>query len=236
MLTDRFLFFALTNRKRKKMKNIVFTTMLAFCTIGAMAQKYRGMYFDLGCPDDNHPHAVDLGLPSGTKWACCNLGAEKPYEDGKYYAWGELESKRYFYFDNYKYYVPNQQEYYMFLGENIAASKYDAATYLLGSGWSLPTDKECRELISSCETTTLRIEDNDVVVFISPNGKRLLMPLAGSRDGDRWFNYGEKGFYWTSIADKTICDLAFMMCVEVYPSVYLGCRNCGYSIRPVFKD
>ena len=89
---------------------------------------------------------VDLGLPSGTKWACCNLGAEKPYEDGKYYAWGELESKRYFYFDNYKYYVPNQQEYYMFLGENIAASKYDAATYLLGSGWRAHPDFSVADL------------------------------------------------------------------------------------------
>lgn len=36
------------------------------------------------CPDDNHPHAIDLGLPSGTKWACCNVGASKPEEYGTY--------------------------------------------------------------------------------------------------------------------------------------------------------
>ena len=36
----------------------------------------------LSCPDDNHPHAIDLGLPSGTKWACCNVGADKPEEYG----------------------------------------------------------------------------------------------------------------------------------------------------------
>ena len=35
---------------------------------------------DLTCPDDNHPHMIDLGLPSGTKWACCNMGATKPEE------------------------------------------------------------------------------------------------------------------------------------------------------------
>ncbi len=37
--------------------------------------------------------AVDLGLPSGTKWAPCNLGATNPWEYGGYYAWGEFEEK-----------------------------------------------------------------------------------------------------------------------------------------------
>lgn len=32
---------------------------------------------------------VDLGLPSGIKWATCNVGASSPYESGEYYAWGE---------------------------------------------------------------------------------------------------------------------------------------------------
>lgn len=45
-------------------------------------------YFDLTklCPDDNHPHMIDLGL--GVKWACCNVGATAPEEYGGYYAWG----------------------------------------------------------------------------------------------------------------------------------------------------
>ena len=30
------------------------------------------------CPDNNHPHLIDLGLPSSTKWSCCNVGASKP--------------------------------------------------------------------------------------------------------------------------------------------------------------
>ncbi len=38
------------------------------------------------CPDGNHPHAIDLGLPSGTKWACCNVGASAPEAYGGYYA------------------------------------------------------------------------------------------------------------------------------------------------------
>ena len=42
------------------------------------------------CPDNNHPHMIDLGLPSGTKWACCNVGASKPEEYGGYYEWGQI--------------------------------------------------------------------------------------------------------------------------------------------------
>lgn len=40
------------------------------------------------CPDNHHPHAIDLGLPSGTKWACCNVGTSTPEGYGGYYAWG----------------------------------------------------------------------------------------------------------------------------------------------------
>ena len=41
------------------------------------------------CPDGNHPHLIDLGLPSGTKWACCNIGAITPEGYGEYYRWAE---------------------------------------------------------------------------------------------------------------------------------------------------
>ena len=42
------------------------------------------------CPDNNHPHMIDLGLPSGTKWACCNAGASKPEGYGGRYEWGQI--------------------------------------------------------------------------------------------------------------------------------------------------
>ena len=50
----------------------------------------------LTCPDNNHPHAVDLGLPSGTLWSCCNVDAPSPEGYGGYYAWGETETKNVF--------------------------------------------------------------------------------------------------------------------------------------------
>jgi hypothetical protein len=42
------------------------------------------------CPDTHHPHWIDLGLPSGTKWSCCNEGASAPEEFGEYYEYGEV--------------------------------------------------------------------------------------------------------------------------------------------------
>ena len=44
------------------------------------------------CPDENHPHWIDMGLPSGTQWQCCNEGASKPEEYGGYYTFGEIAS------------------------------------------------------------------------------------------------------------------------------------------------
>ena len=48
--------------------------------------------------------AIDLGLPSGTKWASCNVGSNKPEEYGDYYAWGETTTKKEYSKDNYRYY------------------------------------------------------------------------------------------------------------------------------------
>lgn len=45
------------------------------------------------CPDEKHPHMIDLGLPSGTKWSCCNTDALSPEDSGGYYAWGETKEK-----------------------------------------------------------------------------------------------------------------------------------------------
>lgn len=209
-----------------------------FCTIALLfstALIFSQPNTNVGCPDDKHPHALDLGLPSGTKWACCNIGACNPCDDGKYFAWGETETKFGFYYDNYKYYDPSGPTIYKFIGNNIAASQYDAATVLWGSGWCIPTDEQCKELIKYCEMETLSCNNNCVALFTSPSGNRLWMPFSGQRESENIHEYGKKGYYWTSVPDKYDSMLAFFMEVYFDPSVYLGCRNCGYCIRPVQK-
>ena len=60
-------------------------------------------FANLFCPDDNHPHAIDLGLLFGTLWSCCNVGATKPEEYGGYYAWGETSEKEEYSHVSYQY-------------------------------------------------------------------------------------------------------------------------------------
>ncbi len=84
------------------------------------------------CPDGNHPHMIDLGLPSGTKWACCNVGASKPEDYGNYYAWGETQPKSVYDEDTYAYY---QNGSYVNIGSDIAGTGYDAATANWGAPW-----------------------------------------------------------------------------------------------------
>lgn len=93
----------------------------------------------LTCPDDNHPHIIDLGL--STKWACCNVGANKPEEYGGYYAWGETEPKEEYNWSNYN-------------GISDALTELppqnDAATANWGEGWKMPTVKQMNELVNNC--------------------------------------------------------------------------------------
>ena len=54
------------------------------------------------CPDDHHPHMIDLDLYPSILWSCCNVGASAPEEYGGYYAWGETEEKDYYDWETYK--------------------------------------------------------------------------------------------------------------------------------------
>lgn len=81
------------------------------------------------CPNDNHPHMIDLGLPSGTKWACCDVGAEHPGEQGLLYAWGETKPKDKYLQTNYKFYHGTDIDgdgYYAYYIKNNEPAKYYA--------------------------------------------------------------------------------------------------------------
>ena len=52
---------------------------------------------------------VNLGLPSGTLWATCNVGASSPYESGSYFAWGETETKDIYTWENYKFWNTSEK-------------------------------------------------------------------------------------------------------------------------------
>ena len=119
---------------------------------------------------------VDLGLPSGTKWANINVGAESPDQDGDYYAYGELETKSSYTADNNKWYksgtwlFPDGQR-------NIQATADDVASVKWKGVWMLPTETEINELLAHTTATSttmngmkgfvLKSKHNDNSIFVT---------------------------------------------------------------------
>ena len=86
---------------------------------------------------------IDLGLPSGTRWATCNIGAATPSAPGGLYAWGETVTKTSYMPDNSKTHGKDMDD----ISGNAT---YDVATAKWGKGWRMPTKEEFDELVRYC--------------------------------------------------------------------------------------
>lgn len=143
------------------------------------------------CPDTCHPHAIDLGLPSGTKWACCNVGATKPEDYGNYYAWGETTTKTEYSTSN----TTNSTA-----PDDIQATEYDAARANLGLPWMMPTKAQAEELVNKCTWTYDSTKKGYKVTSNTTQGN-IWMPAAGFYSNDQTFSVGVIGEYWSSMRD-----------------------------------
>jgi len=184
------------------------------------------------CPNDNHPHLIDLGLPSGTKWACCNIGASTPEDYGGYYAWGEVQTKSTYNWDTYLY--GNSNDDVVNIGSDIAGTQYDAATSNWGAPWHIPTDDQRVELMSNC--TTVWTSKNGVAgrEFTGPNGGTIFLPAAGYRWGDGVTDAGSFGYYWSpTLYEGSPSNVRILSITsgDVYTNT--GRRFDGYSVRAV---
>ena len=156
----------------------------------------------------NNNEYVDLGLPSGTLWATCNVGASSPEEYGDYFAWGETQPKNTYNWSTYKYcnddYLTkycNESDY----GYNgftdkltVLQSGDDAATTNWGSDWCMPTKEQWEELQKN--TTNKWTTQNGVngLLFTASNGNSLFLPVAGHRWDGGLYLVGSYGSYWSS--------------------------------------
>lgn len=112
---------------------------------------------------------VDLGLPSGTMWATSNIGAQKPWEYGNYYAWGELKTKA-------VYSDKNSTYCYRDLSDISGDPRYDVSTSVMGKEWRMPNKDEYQELLDNCAW----IWDKNGFKIIGPNGKSIYLPGANT--------------------------------------------------------
>ena len=183
---------------------------------------------------------VDLGLPSGIKWAGWNVGASRPEEYGGYYAWGETEEKSVYSLETYKHleydyeFMPDPW-YWIFknLGE-ISGTSYDVATVRWGGGARMPTLQEIKELVKYCGFERGSLNDVAGNFVIGPNGNSIFIPFAGVRD-DTSLGCDSSGDYWSGTQCDNYSCAYFLLCAW---GDYGGWNNYydrwnGLSVRPV---
>jgi hypothetical protein len=186
-------------------------------------------------PVDTHEY-VDLGLPSGTLWATCNIGANEPTEYGGYFAWGETESKVKYNWNNYKF-NPS--------GDGSTMTKYnetdelitleaedDAAHVLWGGNWHIPTKDQLQELIDNCTWTWGAVNKINGYT-VSRNGNSIFLPAAGYCSDPKFELVGTLCSYW-SLSLNTNTGMAWRF--QCYAKAYqtnAEWRFEGLSIRPV---
>ena len=136
------------------------------------------------CPDNNHPHAIDLGLPSGTKWCCCNVGASTPEGYGGYYAWGETSEKSVYNWNTYAYYHDSNgdgwasYDEYTNIGSDIAGTSYDVARVRMGAPWRMPSVGQMEELINNCSRQWTQLNGVNGILVTGPSGGQIFLPAG----------------------------------------------------------
>ena len=199
---------------------------------------------------------VDLGLPSGLKWATCNVGATKPEEHGNYYAWGETKTKTTYDLNTYKWATATydaevdwwsletltkyntDSDYGTVDNKTVLELADDAARANWGGAWRMPTDAEWTELRTNC-TWTWTDDYNGTgvagrIVTSNINGNSIFLPAAGYRGYDYLDDASNDGYYWSSSLNTDdpyhAWDVNF---VSVNVSRDYDGRYYGLSVRPV---
>ena len=180
---------------------------------------------------------VDLGLPSGLKWATCNVGAESPEDYGNYYAWGETTTKS-------TYTEVNSTTYRLSFSalltqgiideNNNLTPSHDAARSNWGGSWRLPTKAELEELENKCTWTWTTQNGVRGYKVTGPNGNSIFLPAAGTCYGSSLDNAGENGYYWSSTPNESNSHVAYDLSFNSgSQDVRWTPRRYGFSVRPV---
>ena len=196
-------------------------------------------------PDDDEHEWVDLGLPSGTLWATCNVGASAPEEYGDYFAWGETAPKDYYFWSTYKWcngsemtltkYCNNSDYGYNGFVDNKAEldPEDDAAYVNWGSSWRMPTAEQQQELYEKCSSVWTRQNGMYGRLFTGPNGNTLFLPLAGYRLFESLLYAGSRGHYYSRTLYSSNPDEAYFIYIDSGSVCWGYGRYYGRTVRAV---
>ena len=201
---------------------------------------------------------VDLGLPSGTLWATCNIGATSETEGGVYFQWGETSGITGSLVGKYSDENYSLRSYTHCNGSYNTLKKYctnssdgtvdnktvldpedDAATQIMGEGWRMPTKAEFYELIDNTTNKWFANYNSTGVSgrkFTGSNGKSIFIPAAGDCSNGSVENVGGAGYVWSSSLYTSYSGSAWYL---VFPSDNCEMRYYerynGWSVRGVRK-
>ena len=215
--------------------------------------------------EKNLPYAyVDLGLPSGTKWASFNVGATSAEEAGGYFAWGEIETKEKYGYADYKYLQTsylrsftkycNSEDYgYDGFTDNLTTleSIDDAATANWGNNWRMPTSAEMQELLDNCTWTWTTLNEVSGCMITSKvegyTDKSIFIPAAGYKDNTgTLYSKNEYGYYWSNSLNADYLERGDPSNADYLPifqpgsewwqqiMIFPSVRTDGSSVRPVY--
>ena len=188
------------------------------------------------CPDNNHPHKIDLGLPSGTLWSCCNVGTRNPSNSGSYYAWGETAPKYYYYATTYIHCDDDDMDKCHNIGSSIIGTEYDAAHVQWGDSWQMPSLNQVNELLAKCSREWTKQGSLNGIKFTGPNGSSIFLSAAGYVLEDGYYFYNQSGYYWMGEMNTNSLPFAYLMRIyENGHQLSYFYREAGASIRPVAK-
>ena len=193
---------------------------------------------------------VDLGLPSGTKWATCNVGADSPEDYGDYFAWGETTTKSTYDWSTYKWCRDSYDtmtkycidDFWGTVEDNKIFLDYsdDVAYVKWGSPWKMPTTWDMKELMDANYTTWTWTTQNGISgykVTSKVNGNSIFLPAAGYRGTYDLLEAGSDGYYWSSSLDTGNSSYAYHLSFgSDYVGSYNYSRRFGSSVRPVLRE
>ncbi len=186
---------------------------------------------------------VDLGLPSGTLWATCNVGATNPEGYGDYFAWGETKTKSDYSWSTYQYYNGSSSTLTKYCTDSsrgivdnktVLEASDDVATANWGGDWRLPTYKEQTELGTECTWTWTTLNGVKGYEVKGKNGNSIFLPAAGCRYGSDLDDAGSNGNYWSSSLYERFPYYAWGLYFDWRHQNTSFCNRCiGHSVRPV---
>lgn len=172
---------------------------------------------------------VDMGLPSGLKWATCNVGASSPEDYGNYYQWGMTYTQSYYNNETCTTYKKDIKEF-------SGNPTYDVARNKWSSTWRVPKYWEMRELRNECTWVWTTVNGIKGYRVTGPNGNSIFFPAAGCIWGSSVSGKGVQLKYWSSTpnGDENHYFGADMDLNTEYEDWERDwSRSYGQSVRPV---